>query len=118
MIQITDQCPECESNHLDVQALTWAKVRRYGDVCSFPLEWVCFALMVSAVPVSRAVQACTRHIGKEADVSLQIANPSPNGGRVNIQYRRVQCVPPSNLFVSVDNNLGDGAWIRLQITVS
>ena len=27
VIQITDQCPECEPDHLDLQALTWAKVR-------------------------------------------------------------------------------------------
>ena len=27
VVQITDQCPQCESNHWDVQALTWAKVR-------------------------------------------------------------------------------------------
>ena len=27
VIQITDQCPQCEPDHLDVQALTWAKVR-------------------------------------------------------------------------------------------
>ncbi len=41
VIQITDSCPECAANQLDLQALTWA----------------------------------------------QIANPSPAGGRVNIQYR-------------------------------
>ena len=28
VVQITDQCPECEANHMDIQALTWAKVRR------------------------------------------------------------------------------------------
>ena len=27
VVQITDQCPQCESNHWDIQALTWAKVR-------------------------------------------------------------------------------------------
>ena len=27
VIQITDQCPECEANHMDIQALTWAKAR-------------------------------------------------------------------------------------------
>jgi len=26
VVQITDQCPECEPDHLDIQALTWAKV--------------------------------------------------------------------------------------------
>ena len=27
VVMITDQCPECEANHMDIQALTWAKVR-------------------------------------------------------------------------------------------
>jgi len=26
-LQITDKCPECEAEHIDLQALTWAKVR-------------------------------------------------------------------------------------------
>jgi hypothetical protein len=26
-VQITDKCPECESNHIDLQALIWAKVQ-------------------------------------------------------------------------------------------
>ena len=26
VIQITDNCPQCEADHLDIQALTWAKV--------------------------------------------------------------------------------------------
>ena len=27
VVQITNQCPECGPNHVDIQALTWAKVR-------------------------------------------------------------------------------------------
>ena len=27
VVQITDSCPECESNHFDIQALTFNKVR-------------------------------------------------------------------------------------------
>lgn len=41
VIQITDSCPECAVDQIDIQALTWAK----------------------------------------------IANPSPSGGRINMQYR-------------------------------
>ena len=29
VVQITDQCPECEPDHLDIQALTWAKVSSF-----------------------------------------------------------------------------------------
>ena len=50
-------------------------------------------------------------------MSAQIANPSPSGGRINIQSRRVQCAPPSDLEVSVNNNDGNDGWIRLQIQV-
>lgn len=47
----------------------------------------------------------------------QIAKPSPQGGRINVQYRRVQCAPPSNIVVSVTNNRGGDGWIQLDITV-
>ena len=47
----------------------------------------------------------------------QIANPSPGGGRINVQYRQVECAPPSDLVVNVDNNDGGNGWIRLQVTV-
>jgi len=49
--------------------------------------------------------------------AMQIANPSPGGGRINVQYRRVECAPPSDLVVNVDNNGGSNSWIRLQVTV-
>ena len=32
--------------------------------------------------------------------------------------RRVQCVPPKPMVISVDNNGGQGAWLRLFIEVS
>ena len=47
----------------------------------------------------------------------QIASPSPSGGRINIQFRRVECTPPQDLELMVDNNRGGSGWIRLQITV-
>ena len=35
-----------------------------------------------------------------------------------IARRRVQCVPPKPMVISVDNNGGQGAWLRLFIEVS
>ena len=32
VVQITDQCPECGPNHMDMQALTWAKVIRHKSL--------------------------------------------------------------------------------------
>lgn len=36
-------------------------------------------------------------------------------GRIDIQYRRVECVPPAAMVVFVDNNNGPGGWLRLFI---
>lgn len=36
-------------------------------------------------------------------------------GRIDIQYRRVECVPPAPMVVFVDNNNGPGSWLRLFI---
>ena len=47
----------------------------------------------------------------------QIAKPSPSGGRINMQYRRVQCAPPQAIAISVDANGGTDGWIRLQVEV-
>ena len=33
-VMITDQCPECEADHIDIQALTYNKVRTSCRVCS------------------------------------------------------------------------------------
>lgn len=38
-------------------------------------------------------------------------------GRINIQYRRVECVPPSNLVVFADQNYGQDKWLRLFVEV-
>lgn len=38
-------------------------------------------------------------------------------GRIDIQYRRVECQVPSDLNVIVDENRGAGGWIRLQVKV-
>ncbi|CAL5229279.1 g12572 [Coccomyxa viridis] len=65
IVQITDACPECAADHIDIQALTFNKL----------------------APM--------------------------NTGRINIQYRRVECVPPKPMVISVDSNGGQGAWLRL-----
>ncbi|GAB4813674.1 hypothetical protein N2152v2_000720 [Parachlorella kessleri] len=64
---ITDSCPECEADHIDLQANSFAKL---------------------AVPAY---------------------------GRVQMHYRRVNCAPPTDLKVTVDNFGGSGGWIRLSI---
>ncbi|CAL8462617.1 g2150 [Coccomyxa elongata] len=66
-IMITDSCPECEGDHLDIQALTFNKM---------------------------------------APMAL---------GRIDIQYRRVECTVPQDLNVIIDENRGAGGWIRLQV---
>jgi len=65
IVQITDSCPECEPDHIDIQALTYNKLS----------------------PMST--------------------------GRISIQYRRVECVPPQKIVISVDNSAGPGGWLRL-----
>lgn len=65
VVQITDECPECNPDHIDIQAMTFDKL---------------------------------------APMYL---------GRINIMYRRVECVPPSNLVVYADQNYGPDKWLRL-----
>lgn len=38
-------------------------------------------------------------------------------GRIDMQFRRVACQPPSDLSVIIDQNRGAGGWIRLQVKV-
>jgi len=40
------------------------------------------------------------------------------GGRIDIQYRRVQCTPPSNLVVNIDQNSGTGGFLKMSVSVS
>jgi len=66
-ITITDSCPQCEANHLDIQALTFNKI---------------------------------------APMAV---------GRIDIQYRRVDCTPPLPVSIAIDNNVGVGGWLRLVV---
>jgi expansin (peptidoglycan-binding protein) len=38
-------------------------------------------------------------------------------GRISIQYRRVQCVPPKPMVIFVDTNGGQGSWLRMFVEV-
>jgi hypothetical protein len=38
-------------------------------------------------------------------------------GRIDIQYRRVECTPPVPVKVQIDGNSGTGGWLRLAVTV-
>jgi Lytic transglycolase/Expansin C-terminal domain len=68
LVQITDKCPECGTDHIDMQALAFAKL---------------------------------------ADSAL---------GRINIKYRRVECLVPEMVKVQVANFAGNGGWLSLQVT--
>ncbi|CAL8464429.1 g3964 [Coccomyxa elongata] len=68
VVTITDVCPECETDHIDMQALTFNKIA--------PMEV----------------------------------------GRINIQYRRVECTPPEPLNVDINYNNGPGAWLRIVVS--
>eukprot|EP00884_Botryococcus_braunii_P014402 jgi/Botrbrau1/22963/Bobra.0030s0035.1 len=67
VITITDSCPECEADHIDLQALTFDKIS--------PM-----------------------HLG-----------------RINIQYRRVECTPPEPINMNLDVNIGVGSWLRVVV---
>lgn len=47
---------------------------------------------------------------------LQIAPMA--AGRIDIQYRRVDCTPPNPVSIDIDNNVGSGGWLRLVVEVS
>ena len=49
VVQITDQCPECGPNHLDIQALTWAKVST--------MKLLIVSGLASALPCSRPISS-------------------------------------------------------------
>ena len=38
VVQITDQCPECGPNHMDMQALTWAKVSCHKSLSLYKIK--------------------------------------------------------------------------------
>jgi hypothetical protein len=52
---------------------------------------------------------------KHPDTLLQVAPMSV--GRIAIRYRQVECAPPADLRVQVDQNAGPGGWLRLLVEV-
>lgn len=38
-------------------------------------------------------------------------------GRINIQYRRVECTPPEPINMNLDVNIGVGSWLRVIVEV-
>ena len=102
IVMISDECPECEADHMDIQAVTFGKVRPL--LIGTGLRKVCLGFFVLDSALIRL------------PAPVQIA-PIGNG-RIDIQYRRVECTPPSTMVVSVDGNSGGGGWIRLSIKVS
>ena len=143
-VTITDVCPECESDHIDMQALTFNKVRAEphapASQCS-PSKHELAACKGSAWtgPACTALAAFTRiHRsvfcvlgmlatgsrlcgGKGSLIRLghdgraQIA--PMEGGRINVQYRRVECTPPEPLKVNIHANVGVGGWLRIAVEV-
>lgn len=55
------------------------------------------------------------HSGRVLFVRLQMAPMEK--GRVKIQYRRVQCTPPTGITIVVDRNAGAGGTLRLTVQV-
>jgi hypothetical protein len=108
---ISDVCPECGTDHIDVQSLSFAKVHAR-------------ALRSRGVRES-AGPAHLAHPGR-GSITLapspppaphpQVANPDI--GRIKTQYRRVECTPPTDMQISVMDFRGAGGWIRLNVEVS
>ena len=51
-------------------------------------------------------------------VSIVVQMAPMLSGRIDIQYRRVQCTPPSNLQVNIDQNSGTGGFLKMSVSVS
>lgn len=68
-VMISDVCPECESNHMDIQALTYNKV--------FPAVILVYASALGLRPLTQHTQS-TKHTyftGMQFPYSKQRANP-------------------------------------------
>ena len=111
---ISDECPECEANHIDMQALTFNKVSWSYAVA----QLLCSAATLHAIhgaEQSHRPSSSQRSDKPRKPCTLQIA-PMLNG-RIDMQYRRVECTPPMPVNVQIDGNDGTGGWLRLAVTV-
>lgn len=118
-VTITDVCPECETDHIDMQALTFNKVLTRSmspaDCCACAgLHAVLCLTLRAAREASRGTKVAASADGQLRG-GLQIA--PMEGGRINIQYRRVECTPPEPLKVNIHANVGVGGWLRIAVEV-
>lgn len=90
------------------------------DCCSMMYSGDCFQASLqihsgSQFLCSLHCHACNLVRNEQGFAKLQIA-PMLNG-RIDIQYRRVECTPPVPVKVQIDGNSGTGGWLRLAVTV-
>lgn len=115
IVQITDSCPQCELGHFDIQALTYSKVLHPAvQLCHLFAATGAYTLLLSCSRCS--LPGSILNTGMILSKTWVQISPEASG-RINIQYRRVQCVPPSSLAVVVDNNNGPQGWLRMFVTV-
>lgn len=87
----TDACPECEPDHIDIQALTFNKARLLGLlIINVVLRLHLLTLYFNSLEV--AVVDIEDHTAQMAPMVV---------GRVDMKYRRVECTPPSGVTISV-----------------
>lgn len=123
---ISDSCPECEADHIDVQSLAFAKVGGQAGGGWVAAGWhegqqcrcsrAAVPALASAPPglcpphafvqrpsgtirPSLLLLALTLPQPLRLPPVLQLADPGI--GRINMQYRRVECAPPEPMQVCV-----------------
>lgn len=108
---ISDVCPECGTDHLDVQATAFAKV-------GAGLAWLL---------LGRAAGEAGRQAGGQGtllppQLTALPALPSllppppqmadPGLGRIQMRYRRVECAPPEDMKAGAGRRRGPGRGRR------
>ena len=108
--QVSDSCPECGADHMDLQALTFDKVRARECEC-VRRRALGTCARSSAHTTAAHSQSNAHRPPPHTPPAHQIAPMSL--GRINMQYRRVECTPPSSINVNLDINIGAGSWLRM-----
>lgn len=116
-VMIADECPECGTDHIDVQSLAFAKVSGGGRGLEGGQGRVAVRAQQAGgrrpgVPLA-AVQAAPsllRSLPSSRAPSHPLLCPlscptlwqmaDPGIGRIKVQYRRIQCLPPDDMKVS------------------
>ena len=114
---ISDKCPECGTDHIDVQSLTFAKVGRGPHVVGG--LWWGAGRVLRGCPCLRLLlllqAAPTLHNTAHPPLSQALSCPllpspafpsphhvqlaEPGIGRIEMQYRRTECTPPDDIKV-------------------